>query len=115
LLDIYKKQFKRKTPPIEYPEGPGGREVCSKTPLGQREYRSRTETMWHRQKGICSICLNPMRIDEATYEHEDGRGMGGGHRDDRVVIDGKQHNSACHGLCNVKKGSVRLEKFKGAA
>lgn len=112
MLDIYRKQFKRKTPAVETF---GEREVCTKTKAGNREYRSRTETMWHRQLGLCSICNLPMRIEEATYEHSDGRGMGGGHRDDRIEIDGRPHNSAAHGLCNGKKGSVRLEKFKEKA
>lgn len=113
MLDCYKKQqFKPEIPAIEYPEGPNGRQVCTETAAGKREYRSRTEQMWERQDGICSICLTPMRIEEATFEHEIGRGHGGGHRDDRIEIDGKPYNSAVHGMCNVKKGSVRLTKFK---
>jgi len=105
LLSIYKKRRKPAPPVVIYP---CGREVCSPTKLGAREYRSRTEQMWARQKGICSICLKPMRIEEATYEHSKGRGMGGGHRDDRISIDGKPHNTAAHGLCNAEKGSRRV-------
>jgi len=56
-----------------------------------------------------------MRQEEATFEHQDGRGHGGGHRDDRIEIDGEPYNSAVHGMCNVKKGSIRLEKFKEEA
>lgn len=92
------------------------REVCDlKTAAGLREYRSRTEQMWERQKGLCSICHLPMRLEEATFEHDDGRGHGGGHRDDRIWVDGKPKNTAAHGLCNVLKGSVRLERFKETA
>lgn len=109
-MDLYKKQFRRKKPDIEYPEGPNGRQVCTDTTAGRREYRSRTDNMWLRQQGLCSICNLPMRIEEATYEHSQGRGMGGGHRDDRI-----EHNTAAHGWCNVLKGSVRAEKFKEAS
>lgn len=68
--------------------------------------------MYERQGGLCSICNLPMRIDEATFEHQDGRGHGGGYRDDRICIDGKWFNSAAHGMCNVRKGSVRMDRFK---
>lgn len=116
MLDIYRKQFKRKPAPILYPEGVGGREVCNlKTAEGRREYYRRIAEMALRQKGKCSLCGSPMRIDDCTYEHESGRGMGGGHRDDRIEINGKQYNSAAHSLCNVRKGSVRLEKYKEVA
>lgn len=108
MLDIYREQqFKRKTPAIEYPEGAGGREVCTDSAAGRREYKNRTDEMCRRQGWLCGICREPMRPEEATFEHADGRGHGGGHRDDRITINGKRHNSAAHGLCNVKKGSKR--------
>jgi len=107
MLACYREKRKI-APAYEEPEGPGGRQVCTKGARGLREYRSRTEQMWLRQKGICSICFKPMRIEEATYEHSLGRGMGGGHRDDRIVIDGKPFNTAAHGLCNAEKGSRRV-------
>ena len=113
MLDIYKKQFKRKPEPILYPEGIGGREVCNfKSAMGRREYFRRTAEMALRQKGKCSICGRPMKIDDCTYEHEDGRGHGGGHRDDRIEVDGKPYNSAAHYFCNLKKGSIRLVAFE---
>lgn len=115
MLPCYKKQLKRKTSPIEYPEGPNGRQVCTQTAAGRREYVLRTEQMWERQLGLCSLCNLPMRREEATYEHQDGRGIGGGHRDDRIEIDGKPYNSAAHGFCNCVKGSIRLDKFKEKA
>lgn len=109
MLDIYRT--KRKIPAVEVK---GGREVCTKTAAGLREYCRRTEAMWERQRGLCSICGLPMRIEEATFEHDDGRGHGGGHRDDRIEVDGEPKNSAAHGICNVRKGSVRLKNFKEA-
>jgi hypothetical protein len=116
LLAAYKKQFKRKPEPILYPEGIGGPEICNfNSATGRREYYRRTAEMALRQRGKCSICGFPMKIDDCTYEHQDGRGMNGGHRDDRIVVDGKPYNSAAHGLCNVRKGSVRLKNFKEVA
>lgn len=109
MLAIYQKQFKRKKESVRI--YPGGREVCAETPLGRREYRRRTEEMWARQNGICSICNRPMRMEEATFEHDDCRGMAGSHRDDRTEIDGKPYNSAAHGLCNVKKGGMPLKDY----
>lgn len=107
---------KRKRYPVNYPEGSGGREVLDlKTAEGRREYYRRIADMALRQKGNCSLCGLPMRIDDCTYEHESGRGMGGGHRDDRIEINGKNYNSAAHSMCNVRKGSVRLEKYKEVA
>lgn len=108
MLEVYKKQFKRKKEAVKILSD--RREICAKTPLGEREYRCRTEQMWERQYGLCSICGLPMSKEEATYEHSEGRGMNGGHRDDRIEIDGKPSNSAAHGMCNVKKGSVRVSR-----
>jgi hypothetical protein len=65
--------------------------------------------------GRCSICGQYMMPDEITFEHSDGRGHGGGHRDDRIEKDGQPYNSAAHYLCNQKKGSIRLEKFQEVA
>lgn len=102
----------RRREPILYPEGMDGRQVCDLTTAeGKREYKRRTEVMWERQNALCSICQLPMRLEEATFEHQDGRGHGGGHRDDRIEIDGKPHNSVAHGFCNVEKGSVRLDAY----
>jgi len=85
-----------------------GREVCAKTFRGRKEYHRRVVAMCERQSWCCSICGGPMVLGEsATFEHTDGRGMGGGHRDDRIEINGKPHNSAAHGFCNAMKGSKR--------
>jgi hypothetical protein len=70
--------------------------------------------MAFRQDFICCICKDPqkrMKPDEATFEHEDLRGLGGSRRDDRIekVVNGQLIciNGAAHGWCNAKKGSRR--------
>jgi len=50
-----------------------------------------------------------MPFFDITFEHQDGRGMGGSHRDDRIEIDGKPYNGAAHGKCNSDKGSKRVD------
>lgn len=50
----------------------------------------------------CGICRNPIRtFEDFTLEHYDGRGMGGGRRDDRKTVP-------AHFKCNAEKGSKRL-------
>ena len=82
-----------------------GREILGKTAKDRAEYRRRTVEMWSRQKGLCALCGVPIREDEATFDHEDGRGMGGSKRDDRIEMDGKRHNAAVCWPCNAEKGS----------
>jgi hypothetical protein len=48
-----------------------------------------------------------------TFEHQDGRGAGGGHRDDRIEIDGQWNNAAVDPDCNISKGSKRYTWFQG--
>lgn len=86
-----------------------GREVCNtKTKRGREEYHRRVVAMCRRQNWLCLLCDKRMDLgNPPTFEHEDGRGMGGGHRDDRIEINGKPMNSAAHGLCNSMKGSRR--------
>lgn len=86
-----------------------GREVCdTRTEAGRAEYRRRITLMWERQKHVCCLCYQPMRLSEAIFEHEAGRGMNGGHRDDRIVLpDGTWTNGAAHAGCNGEKGSKR--------
>jgi hypothetical protein len=95
-------------PGVKYPEGEGGREVCLKTAAGVREYRKRVELMHERQLGLCAICVRPLRLEQATFDHEVPRGLGGGFRDDRIEVDGVPQNAAVHGLCNANKGSRRV-------
>jgi hypothetical protein len=94
---------------------PDGREVCNlQTVSGKHIYWERIEAMWTRQKGICCLyghipqCPGPLRLDDATFEHEDGRGMNGGHRDDRIRKAGRKYNGVAHALCNQLKASRRI-------
>lgn len=87
---------------------PCGREVCDKTTSGLRLYRNRTLLMMIRQNYLCALCGMFMQSYEATFDHEDGRGMGGGKRDDRIEVDGKWKNAAVHGSCNGAKGSRKI-------
>jgi hypothetical protein len=90
-----------------------GREVCSKTPEGKAEYALRLDLMCIRQDWLCGCGCGlymtqvPDRFNTATFDHEDGRGSGGGHRDDRIVKDGKPYNRALRYICNGNKGSKR--------
>lgn len=90
-----------------YRRFPCGREVCLATPVGRVEYALRTFEMADRQNWVCPICSQPMDKETVTFDHVDGRGMGAGKRDDRIVKDGKQYNFASHALCNAERGSRR--------
>ena len=93
-----------------------GREICNQyITTGRKAYRKRIEIGWSRQNGRCCLeghcptCRGALNLEEATLEHENGRGMNGGHRDDRMVLpDGRWQNGAAHSLCNVWKGSRRI-------
>ena len=86
-----------------------GREVIENHKRkGRQEYRRRIKLMWERQNELCCICSQWLDLEQATFEHQDGRGMGGGHRDDRILKDGKPYNGAAHALCNAEKGSQRI-------
>jgi hypothetical protein len=94
---------------------PDGREVCTKTQAGRAEYKRRRNEAASRQNGLCGLCGEPMTPQDVTFEHVDGRGSGGGHRDDRIWIpDPKNpdrmipHNLAAHHHCNFRKGSKRI-------
>lgn len=82
-----------------------GREVMDlKTVAGRFQYGYRLQLMVDRQHGFCAICMEWMGFP--TFEHQDGRGAGGGHRDDRIEIDGRWYNAAICVRCQGK-GSVR--------
>jgi hypothetical protein len=86
---------------------PDGRQVCTDTTAGKHEYHRRLTEMYERQDGLCAICGCWMAPEQATFEHEAGRGSGGGHRDDRSEVDGHWQNAALDWGCNVAKGSRR--------
>jgi hypothetical protein len=82
-----------------------------KTEAGRKEYRRRTIEMAERQNWLCAHpeCGKLMTTYDLTFDHTDGRGMGGARRDDRIVDEnGKPMNSAMHLECNLRKGSKRL-------
>lgn len=94
---------------------PDGRDICDlNISAGRVEYKRRTEEMRMRQYGICCLeghapmCPGGLRKEDATFEHENGRG--GGKRDDRTQLaDGRWINGAAHMACNYWKGSVRID------
>lgn len=86
-----------------------GRQVVNtKIKAGADEYAARKRVMWERQGRLCCLCKLYLKIGEAMFEHQDGRGMNGGHRDDRIDKDGKPYNGVAHPLCNSNKGSRRI-------
>lgn len=87
---------------------PGGREVCCGNKLGREEYKRRIAVMVLRQHGRCKWCLKALYLDDATFDHEKGRGMGGSHIDERLTdSEGNELNAAIHLVCNLAKGSRR--------
>jgi hypothetical protein len=95
---------------------PDGREVCNQfTTTGRKAYKRRIALMVERKNnmcclhGICPTCPGWLAEDEATFEHEGGRGMNGGKRDDRIALpDGTWINGAAHLACNQWKGSRKI-------
>jgi hypothetical protein len=103
------KPKKRKREPVKvYPDE---REVCDlKTAEGKKEYLWRTDCMAYVQSFCCAICR---RRTELFFDHEAGRGSGGGHRDDRIVVKGHRKNAALCASCNSEKGSKRYHWING--
>jgi len=93
----------------------GDREICNTSTVeGLALYRGRVEEMLTRQGFICCVGMEPLALADATFEHEQGRGMGGGHRDDRTHdSDGNPINGASCLFHNSQRGSRRKEIFKG--
>jgi hypothetical protein len=85
---------------------PDGREVCRNTDAGRREYSGRTGKMWIRDKGVCCLCGESVSLMDMTFEHKQGRGMGGAKRDDRESMNGISHWAG-----NGAKGSKGYEKY----
>jgi hypothetical protein len=57
-------------------------------------------------RGICCLCGQFVPLNQATVEHPNGRGMGGGKRDDSV-----EAIRVSHWLGNNAKGSISLERY----
>ena len=85
---------------------PDGREICAKTPSGRREYNRRIVSMWTRDRMTCCLCGQPILLQDATFEHKQGRGMNGSKRDDRDEVNGVSHWAG-----NMEKGSVSYELY----
>lgn len=92
-----------------------GREICNQLcKEGRDEYERRKRVMWERQEKKCFLCGLKLGWAEAMFEHWDGRGHGGGHRDDRIEKDGKPYNGVAHPTCNSDKGSKRYNPLASA-
>jgi hypothetical protein len=86
---------------------PDGREVIDQTTAeGRREYERRILFMHHRDGGLCCLCGRYVALGVATFEHKEGRGVGGGKRDDRA-----EKNGIAHFLGNRQKGSVGYGEY----
>src|SRR5215469_4623162 len=84
---------------------PDGREVCVDSYAGRREYLKRLELMLKRQEWKCCLCGKQIRSrDDATFEHQRRKGMGSAWRDDRILKDDQEYNSAAHWICNHERG-----------
>lgn len=114
MIPLFPKpsQIKKKKPPVRVMKD--GREICDlNTKAGHDEYDRRKRVMWERQERRCCLegivpgCPGKLHWAEATFEHEAGRGYGGGHRDDRIELNGKRINGVSHPTCNTQKGSRR--------
>ncbi len=104
-MNTFSKPAKRKPEPVD-----STTVVCPPTPTGRREYLRRIIEMVDRQQNVCAICELPLIYLEATFDHEAGRGMGGGHRNDLIEHeDGSWMNAALHARCNALKSSVRYK------
>lgn len=105
-----------------------GREKCNLlTKEGRDIYMARIREMVERQghrcclEGLVKDCPGGLNLADATFDHDEGRGMGGGHVDDRIwivikdkedkIIGKKKINGAAHSWCNSLKGSVRRSRL----
>jgi len=108
-----KPKDQKRSPRIGLIVYPDGREVCRReTRKGREIYRERLWLMLVRQGHRCKMCKKRLTLERATFDHENGRGSGGGHRDDRIErldVEGKlilQNAALCY-VCNMAKGSKR--------
>lgn len=93
-----------------------GREILNlRTVKGRKEYSFRKEIAAQRQRNVCCLfgecptCPRLLLGYYFSFEHEFGRGHGGGKRDDRIeiTVNGLTFwvNGAAHFECNAWKGS----------
>lgn len=114
-VEKQRKPIRKRRKPKSHEKGqavkkyPSGGEVCLPNAAGDAEYKRRTEVMWSRQNRICAMCGEIAYAP--TFDHQSGRGMNGGKRDDRIEIDGKPHNAMLCAKCNSNKGS-RILPYK---
>jgi hypothetical protein len=90
-----------------------GKVLNLKSVEGSRMYKDRLYEMELRQGLRCAICERTAG-SRMEFDHQDGRGMNGGHRSDEILDDkGAWINTAlCHD-CNSKKGSQRYKWVNG--
>ena len=89
---------------------PGGRQVCDQhIKAGKQEYWTRLLKMMVRQNMRCAVCDCGLNYIWGEFDHEAGRGSGGGHRDDRIEVDGLWQNAALCPQCNTFKASKRYQ------
>jgi hypothetical protein len=103
---------------------PDSREICDlNCAAGRRSYAERKEKMLERQGRKCCLglsgCTGMVRLSkyDMQFEHEDGKGFNGGHRDDRILVPVEQpggtiklkwQNGVSCPWCNSRKGSKRI-------
>lgn len=104
------KRRSKKVTAVDWKIMPDGREICS-----DAEYKRRTGIMAERQGHRCAICHRSLFGYRPSFDHESGRGAGGGNRDDRLWHeDGKTWcNAALCIPCNGEKGSKRYHWVDG--
>ena len=92
----------KKKPEVEHVYPDGRTKLNLGLKAGMDLYIQRKRVAWEEQNKTCSICHLKLNWADATVDHKDPRGMGGGFHDDRQPNIG-----AAHILCNSRKGSKR--------
>jgi 5-methylcytosine-specific restriction endonuclease McrA len=64
------------------------------------KHRVTIDELYRRDKGICGICLEPVRKEDATREHIIPRSEGGAESPSNLVIS--------HADCNMERMSKKL-------
>ena len=83
-------------------------EKRKRTEKMNRELAARKRELWDLADDHCPICVlcstAIRRFDDADPDHDNGRGSGGGHRNDEEI-------HLVHKRGNIAKGSIRLAKW----